>query len=90
MSRLGLAFALLCCLAPSLRAEEGFDPGVARRITPEEVQKRAAAGEKPIFLDTRRSMGDEVVPGAVHVTNDAVATWAKGARKDALIVTYCT
>ena len=90
--RLIAATALACALAAPLRAEETapFDPTVARRITPEQVQRRRAAGEKPIILDTRASIGDATIHGAVHVPNDRIEAWAKDARKDALIVAFCT
>ena len=85
--------ALLCSLAAPLRAEEaarGFDPAVARRITPDEVQERLKAGEKPIMLDARASVGDVVAQGAVHVPSDRLEGWAKDVPKKSLIVAYCT
>ncbi len=66
------------------------DPAVARRISADELQKRIAAGEKPIVLDTRVDQTDVVAHGAAHVTNDQITNWAKDVRKDALIVAYCT
>ena len=87
-----IAAALACGLAP-LRAEETarvFDPGVVRRITPEEVQRRRHAGEKPIILDARASVSDVIIHGAVHVPNERIEAWAKDAPRDALIVAYCT
>lgn len=86
------AFALAWTLAAPLGAEEAarFDPGVARRITPEQVQRRRDAGKRVTLLDTRRSPSDVIVKGAVQVPNDKIKEWAKDARKDALIVTYCT
>jgi hypothetical protein len=91
--RIVIATALACALAAALRAEEAaraFDPAVARRITPEEVQRRRDAGEKPVILDTRASLGDVVAKGAVHVPNGRIEAWAKEVPKDALIVAYCT
>jgi rhodanese-related sulfurtransferase len=91
--RILAAIAVACSLAVPLRAAQPtqrFDPEVARRITPDEVQRRNAAGEKPIILDTRSSLGDTIAQGAVHVTNDRIESWAKDKPKDALIVTYCT
>ena len=88
-----IASALACSLAAPLRAEEVarvFDPGVVRRITPEEVRQRREAGEKPIILDARASVGDVIIRGAVRVPNERIEAWAKNAPKDALIVTYCT
>ena len=85
--------ALLCSLAAPLRAEEaarGVDPGVARRITPDEVQQRLKTGEKPIMLDARASAGDVEARGAVHVPSDRLEAWAKDVPKKSLIVAYCT
>jgi len=91
--RAAVAAALACALSAPLRAADAaptFDPGIARRITPEEVQKRREGGEKAIILDTRPSPSDAIIKGAVHVPNDRIEAWAKDAPKDALIVTYCT
>jgi hypothetical protein len=88
-----IATVLLCCLAAPLRAEEtarGFDPAIARRITPDEVQQRLKAGEKPIMLDARGSFGDVVAQGAVQVPADRLEAWAKDVPKKSLIVAYCT
>ena len=88
-----VATVLLCCLAAPLRAEDtarGFDPAVARRITPDEVQQHLKAGEKPIMLDARASVGDVVAQGAVHVPSDRLDGWAKDVPKKSLIVAYCS
>ncbi|TMA85142.1 MAG: hypothetical protein E6J77_12140 [Deltaproteobacteria bacterium] len=88
-----VATVLLCCLAAPLRAEDtarDFDPAVARRITPDEVQERLKAGEKPIMLDARASVGDVVAQGAVHVPSDRLEAWAKDVPRKSLIVAYCT
>jgi hypothetical protein len=92
-ARTALAAALACALAASVRAEPraaGADPGTVRRISPEEVQRRRAAGEKPSILDTRAAMTEAVIHGAVHVPNDRIAAWAKDVPKDAFVVAYCT
>jgi hypothetical protein len=91
--RVAVAAALLCTLAAPLRAEEtaqGFDPTVARRITPAEVQQRLKAGEKAILVDARSSVGDLVAQGAVRVPPDRLEAWAKDVPKKSLIVAYCT
>lgn len=85
--------ALAGGLAAPLRADDSpaaFDPTVARRITPAEVQKRRDAGEKAIILDTRPNQAGGIIHGAVHVPGNELETWAKDVRKDALIVAYCT
>jgi len=87
IARVVIAAALACSLA----AARAVEPGVVRRITPEEVQQRRDAGEKPIILDARTSVGsDVIIRGAVHVPNERIEAWAKDTPKDALIVAYCT
>lgn len=92
--RVGLAVALACVAAAPLRAADKPDakpdPTVARRISPEEVQKKMAAGAKPIILDTRGHVNDVVAKGAIAVTNSEIEPWAKNVPHDALIVAYCT
>jgi hypothetical protein len=87
-----VAAAVVAGLIAPLRAEDigGFDPQVARRIKPEEVQRRREAGERVRLIDTRSSVGDVIAKGAVHVPNDRLETWAKDVPKEALIVAYCT
>ena len=88
--RLALATALACALAAPLRAAEtAFDPAVARRISIDALQRRRAAGEKPIIVDSRATATDVTIRGAVHVPNDQLDAWAKKTPKQALIVTYC-
>jgi hypothetical protein len=67
-----------------------LDVKVARRISIAEVQKRLAAKEKVLILDSRAGVaGAVMIAGAVHVPDSQVATWAKDVPRDALIVTYC-
>ena len=89
--RAGFALVLACSLVTLARAEPGaFDPSVARRISPQDVQKRRDAGEKPLILDTRGAPSEAIVTGAVRVPNEKVEEWAKSVPKDAFIVAYCT
>jgi hypothetical protein len=88
--RVGTVVALACVLAGPARAAETFDKNVARRISVDDLKKRMDAGEKPIVLDTRFSLGDQMAKGAVRVPNNEIESWAKGKPKDALIVAYCT
>ena len=93
VARVVIAAALAGSLAAPLRAEEAaraFDPGVVRRITPEQVQQRREADQHLIILDARARVGDVMIRGAVHVPNERIETWAKDAPKDTLIVAYCT
>jgi hypothetical protein len=86
----GLALALLCAVVAPVRGEDKFDPSVARRISVEDLQKRMKAGAKPIILDTRGHVPDEIAKGAVPVTSDRIESWAKDVKRDAFIVAYCT
>ena len=91
--RLLVAVALVCGVTVPLRSAEksaAFDPAVARRITPEEVQQRQKAGEKAIIVDTRAGVGGEIVKGAIIVPGAGIEDWGKNVAKTALIVTYCT
>jgi len=92
--RVLIAIALTCGFALPLRAEEkaaSFDPSVARRIKPEEVQQRQKAGQTPIVVDTRAvANGETIVQGAVLLPANGIEAWAKDVPKNALIVTYCT
>ncbi len=67
-----------------------FDPGVARRITAEEVKKRIDAGQKVTILDTRSKFVGPKVKGAAHVPEAEIDAWAKDVPKDTFIVAYCT
>jgi hypothetical protein len=55
----GLAVALVGTVAATVQAGEAFNPDVARRLTPEQVEARRAKGEKPVIVDTRTSVRDE-------------------------------
>jgi hypothetical protein len=92
-ARIVLAAVLTCGLAGQARAEEPARPSDAqdvRRMTPEDLQQHRKAGDKLIVLDARAHVTDAVIPGSVHVPNDAIDAWAKDKPKDALIVAYCT
>ena len=86
-----LAAVLTCALyAHAEEPARPSTPEAVRRMTPEEVQQHRKAGDKVIVLDARAQVADAIIPGAVHVSNDEIETWAKGKQKDALIVAYCT
>jgi hypothetical protein len=87
LSLLALTLGLVAPLGAEPAAR--FDAGTARRMSPDEVQRRRAAGEKPILLDARGSVGDAMLKGAVHVPEEKLEAWAKTKPKDALIVAYC-
>jgi hypothetical protein len=82
----GAATPVLGGTPPSKAA---FDPAVARRIEVADVQRRVAAGEKVVLLDSRGSIHGTMLKGAVHVPAGELETWAKTVAPDTLIVTYC-
>jgi hypothetical protein len=67
-----------------------FNVGVARRMAAEDVMARMEAGEKITIVDTRSKFTGPIAKGAVHLTDDKLAVWAKDIPKDTLIVAYCT
>lgn len=92
----GAMFALLALLAPLAAAAAepaprgGFDPAVARRITPEQVRERIAGGARPVFIDTRGRATGSIVRGALHLPGGRLSGWAARQPRDLLIVAYCT
>ena len=71
-------------------SKQAFDPAVARRIEVPEVQRRIAAGEKVVLVDSRGSVqGGTMLKGAVHVPGGEEEAWAKNVARDTVIVTYC-
>ena len=87
-----LATAILWMGMPTaLRAgdETKFDPDTARRITIDELKRRLDGGEKITFVDARGKTSGERVKGAVPVSDDDIAAWAKDRPKNEVIVTYC-
>jgi hypothetical protein len=83
-ARIVLAAVLTCGLTGHARAEEPArrsDPQDVRRMTPEQLEQHRKAGDRLIVLDARGHVADAVIPGAVHVPNDAIDAWAKTSRK---------
>ena len=66
----------------------------SNRISPEEVNARALAGEPIVFLDNRNPKAwkesDRKIPHAVRVPADDVESHLDALDKNATIVTYCT
>jgi len=58
-------------------------------VTVDDVRGAMASGAEVVFLDSRASVTGDMIDGAAHVTVDGAEAWAKGARKDAFVVTYC-
>ena len=65
-----------------------------RRITPDDIKRRRAAGETFVFLDVRNpqawSQASTKLPGAIRVTSDDFDSAIASLPKDTPIVTYCT
>jgi rhodanese-related sulfurtransferase len=66
----------------------------ANRISPEEVNARALAGEPIVFVDSRNAKAwgesDRKIPGAVRVPADDVQSHLKEIDRDSTVVAYCT
>lgn len=102
MRRSPLLFFLACSIAlaagtaragagkPGGPVPDRFDASVVRRIAPVEVRQRVAAGERPIFIDTRGRVSGSMIRGALHLPADRLEAWAKDAPRNRLIVAYCT
>jgi rhodanese-related sulfurtransferase len=64
------------------------------RMSPEEINARALAGEKIIFLDSRNptawAESDYQIPGAIRMPVDEVEHRSTELDKDATIAAYCT
>ena len=65
----------------------------SNRISPEEVNARALAGEPIIFLDSRNptawSESDKKIPGALRVPADDVESYLDSIDRESTVVTYC-
>jgi rhodanese-related sulfurtransferase len=66
----------------------------SNRISPEEVNARALAGEPIIFLDCRNrnawKESDRKIPQAIRVPADDVESHLEQIDRAATIVSYCT
>lgn len=66
----------------------------SNRISPEEANARALAGEPIVFLDARNpetwARSDEKIPGAIRVTLDDLESHLDEIPRDATIIAYCT
>jgi rhodanese-related sulfurtransferase len=64
------------------------------RMSPEEVNARALAGEPIVFIDARNEQAwknsDQKIPHAIRMTADDVASRAHELDRGATIITYCT
>jgi rhodanese-related sulfurtransferase len=66
----------------------------SNRISPEEVNARALAGEPIVFVDARIAKAwaasDRKIPGAIRVSADNVESHLKEIDKTSTAVVYCT
>ena len=64
------------------------------RISPEEVNARALAGEPMVFLDSRNQKAweesDRKIPGAIRVPTADIESHLNEIDRDATVITYCT
>jgi rhodanese-related sulfurtransferase len=66
----------------------------SNRISPEEVNARALAGEPIVFLDARNpkawAESDRKIPGAIRVSGDDVESHLNEINRGMTVVAYCT
>ncbi|MBI4473540.1 MAG: hypothetical protein HY646_12800 [Acidobacteria bacterium] len=66
----------------------------SNRMSPEEANARALAGEPIIFVDSRKPLAwkksDQKIPQAIRMRADEVALRANELDRNATIITYCT
>jgi rhodanese-related sulfurtransferase len=66
----------------------------SNRISPEEVNARALAGEPMVFVDSRNEkaweQSDRKIPGAIRVPASGVESHLKEIDRSATVITYCT
>ena len=61
-----------------------------RKLEPREVAEMQASGREVVFLDTRKGVSSNKIPGSVHLPPDLVDAWAETADRKATYVAYCT
>jgi len=75
----------------SAKAVSKDSPETAKQqMTAKDLKMRLDKGEKVIIIDARHELGGQILKGAIHVPSDKLDAWARGADKNAVIVTYCT
>ena len=66
----------------------------SNRMSPEEVNARALAGEPIIFVDSRKpadwKSSAEKIPNAIRMRDDEVPARHQELDREATIITYCT
>jgi rhodanese-related sulfurtransferase len=66
----------------------------SNRMSPEEVNARALAGEPIVFVDTRNAKAwaesDQKIPHAIRATSDDIESHTSDIDRDATVITYCT
>lgn len=70
------------------------DPREIARISPEELRRLLGGPSPPVILDVRSraqyDADDGQIPGSIRVLPDEIDEWMAQARRDRLVVTYCT
>ena len=66
----------------------------SNRISPEEVNARALAGEPMVFVDARNAKAwaesDRKIPGAIRMSTDDVESHLDEIDKTSTVIVYCT
>ncbi len=66
----------------------------SNRISSEEVNARALAGEPMVFVDCRNQKAwdesDRKIPGAIRVPTADIESHLKEINRNATVITYCT
>lgn len=82
--------------APTLSAEErkrlrkqGDSGADYPWISAEDLKARLDRREKTIIVNTRSALSDQIVAGAIEVSELDIEKWAAGIPKTTTIVTYC-
>ena len=88
---LGVLLVLALALRFVRRRRSGGGPAI-ERITPEQLHTLIAGGMSPVIFDVRAPVAREatgMVPGAIAIALDEIATRARQLPSDAHVVVYC-
>lgn len=59
-------------------------------ISAEDLKARVDRGEKVVIVNTRSSLNEPIIKGALEVSEDDIETWADKMPTTSAIVTYCS
>jgi len=67
------------------------DSGATKHdLSAADLKARIDKNQSVIIMDARTDLAGQIIKGAIHVPISKVEEWAKGADRNATIVTYCT